>query len=64
MSQILNKKREYRVYNNLHKEQGQALDDLKNDSTLIVRNAEKWGAVAFLDPGTIEQHHFLSEIVT
>ncbi|CAB1351377.1 unnamed protein product [Coregonus sp. 'balchen'] len=44
MSQILNKKREYRVYNNLPKEQRQALEDLKNDS-----NADKGGAVVLLN---------------
>ena len=45
VTQILNKKREYKTMNNLPKEQREALMELKNDVNVIVKPADKGGAI-------------------
>lgn len=42
---LLKKKKEYKVFNNLSKEERNAIMDLKKDNKIVVRSADKGGAV-------------------
>ncbi len=42
---VLKNKRQYKVYNNLSKMERDALFDLSKDNTVIVRPADKGGAI-------------------
>lgn len=45
VTNIMNRRREYKVYNNLPKAQREALLELQRDTTVIVKPADKGGAI-------------------
>lgn len=51
---LLKKKKEYKVYNNMSKEERDALHDLSKDNKVIVRPADKGGAIVLQNVGDYE----------
>ena len=51
----LKNKKEYKVYNNLTKEERDALNNLSKDTTLIVKNADKGGAIVIQNRSDYEK---------
>lgn len=47
--QVLNKKREYKVHNNLPRDEREALLELKKDSGIIVKPADKGGSIVVMN---------------
>lgn len=48
ISRVFNKKREYKVHDNLTNEQRMALKELNSDPTVIIKSADKGGAVVVM----------------
>ena len=51
----LKNKKEYKVYNNLSREEREALNNLSKDTSLIVKNADKGGAIVVLNRSDYEK---------
>lgn len=49
MSKVFQNKRNYKVHDNLTKEERKALDELKRDNTIVVKPADKGGGVVLLN---------------
>lgn len=49
VTNIITKSREYKVYNNLPKAQREALIELKKDTTIIIKPADKGGAICIMN---------------
>ncbi|KAL7382914.1 hypothetical protein ABVT39_001599 [Epinephelus coioides] len=55
ISNLLSKKRQYKIRHNLTKTQHMELKALKNDESIIVQSADKGGALVIPDKGAYEQ---------
>lgn len=49
VSLLLGKKRDYKVANNLSKDQRMELNSIKNDKSLVIQSADKGGAIVVMD---------------
>lgn len=55
VSLLLNKKREYKVFNNLTIEQRTELASLKDDKSIVIQNADKGGAIVILNRSAYDE---------
>lgn len=55
VGQVLNKKREYTVFNNMPVAQRNALHDIKNDKSVVIKPADKGGSIVVMDTQYYDQ---------